>query len=114
MVKGWSKLYKLVKRIPKGRVATYGQLARATQIRGGARAAGRAMAACPRGEGIPWHRVIAADGRIVIREPFANLQRRLLESEGVQVNGGRVRLPQYLWRLRRPRRCAQRRPRRRG
>jgi methylated-DNA-protein-cysteine methyltransferase-like protein len=97
MAEGWSKVYKLVKRIPKGRVVTYGQLARATRIPGGARAAGRAMAACPRGEAIPWHRVIAAGGRIVIREPFASLQRRLLESEGVHVYGRSVRLVQYLW-----------------
>jgi methylated-DNA-protein-cysteine methyltransferase related protein len=86
----WKRLYALVKRIPKGRVTTYGQLARAVRLPGGARAAGRAMAACPRGQGIPWHRVVAAGGRIVIREPFASLQRRLLESEGARIVERRV------------------------
>ncbi len=97
MAEGWSRVYILVKRIPKGRVMTYGQLARATRLPGGARAAGRAMAACPRGQGIPWHRVLAAGGRIAVREPFAGLQRRLLESEGVRLVNGHVPLPEHLW-----------------
>jgi methylated-DNA-protein-cysteine methyltransferase related protein len=96
------RVYELVKRIPKGRVITYGQLARATRLPGGARAAGRAMAACPRGQAIPWHRVIAAGGRIAIREPFANLQRRLLESEGVRFVERRVVLAGHLWAIPRP------------
>jgi len=90
MNSAWKQLYALVKRIPKGRVTTYGQLALAVRLPGGARAAGRAMAACPRGQAIPWHRVIAAGGRIVIREPFASLQRRLLESEGARIVERRV------------------------
>ena len=55
----------------QGGVLTYGGLARAVKLRGGARAAGRAMAACPKGRGIPWHRVVGAQGRILIREPQA-------------------------------------------
>jgi methylated-DNA-protein-cysteine methyltransferase related protein len=92
----WKRLYALVKRIPKGRVTTYGELARAVELPGGARAAGRAMAACPRGQGIPWHRVVAAGGRIVIREPYAGLQRRLLESEGAHIVERRVAAG-YAW-----------------
>jgi len=91
------RVYELVKRIPKGRVITYGQLARATRLPGGARAAGRAMASCPRGQAIPWHRVVAAGGRIAIREPFAILQRRLLESEGTRFVERRVALADHLW-----------------
>jgi len=97
MAAGWSRVYILVKRIPKGRVMTYGQLARATRLPGGARAAGRAMAACPRGQAIPWHRVLAAGGRIAVREPFAGLQRRLLESEGIRLVNGHVPLAEHLW-----------------
>ena len=93
----WKRLYTLVKRIPKGRVITYGQLARATRLPGGARAAGRAMAASPRGHAIPWHRVVAAGGRIAVREPFASLQRRLLESEGARLVEGRVSLAECSW-----------------
>ena len=86
----WEPIYRLVKRVPKGRVITYGQLARAVKLRGGARAAGYAMAACPKGRGIPWHRVVGAGGRILLGEPRAALQRRLLESEGVEFRGAHI------------------------
>jgi alkylated DNA nucleotide flippase Atl1 len=55
----WNSVYKLVKKIPRGRVTTYGAIARALKLSGGARTAGRAMAACPSGHGIPWQRVPA-------------------------------------------------------
>jgi methylated-DNA-protein-cysteine methyltransferase-like protein len=110
MAGAWSGVYILVKRIPKGRVITYGQLARATRLPGGARAAGRAMAACPRGQAIPWHRVIAAGGRIAVREPFAGLQRRLLESEGIRLVNGRVPLADHPWAP--PKGSTKRRPKR--
>lgn len=90
-------LYRMVRTIPRGRVATYGQVARAVKLRGGARAAGRAMAQCPSGRGIPWHRVLGADGRILIREPIAQLQRQLLESEGVRFIERRVDLRAHAW-----------------
>jgi len=89
---GWAPVYRLVKRIPRGRVATYGQVARALKLRGGARSAGRAMAGCPAGKGIPWHRVLGAGGRLLIREPHAGLQRKLLESEGVAFIERRVNM----------------------
>ncbi|HYT08048.1 MAG TPA: methylated-DNA--[protein]-cysteine S-methyltransferase [Rugosimonospora sp.] len=109
---GRSRVYELVKRIPKGRVITYGQLARATRLPGGARAAGRAMASCPRGQAIPWHRVVAAGGRIAVREPFASLQRRLLESEGARFIERRVALADHLWSIPHARQPAQK-PKRR-
>lgn len=109
MDSAWSKVYALVRRIPKGRVITYGQLARATRLPGGARAAGRAMAATPRGQAIPWHRVVAAGGRIAIREPFASLQRRLLESEGVRFVERRAALAEHLWSVTRPRKPSKKR-----
>jgi len=94
----WDPVYKLVKKIPRGRVTTYGALAKALRLRGGARAAGYAMAACPGGKGIPWHRVIGAGGRLLIREPHASLQRRLLETEGIAVGDGkRVNMKKYGW-----------------
>ena len=94
----WNSLYKLVKKIPRGRVVTYGQIARAVRLPGGARAAGRAMAACPSGQGIPWHRVVGAGGRLLLREPNVGLQRKLLESEGLQVAEKRIRnFTAYVW-----------------
>ena len=86
----WNPVYRLVKKIPRGRVTTYGELARALALPGGARAIGYAMAACPSGQGIPWHRVVGAGGRITIPEPHGILQRRLLESEGVAIESGKI------------------------
>ena len=93
----WDPVYRLVKKIPRGRVTTYGALAKTLRLRGGARAAGHAMAACPGGKGIPWHRVIGAGGRLLIREPHSSLQQRLLETEGVIIDGKRVNMKKYAW-----------------
>src|ERR1700740_2675861 len=81
----WGPVYHLVKQIPRGRVTTYGALARALRLRGGARTAGRALAATPSGRGIPWHRVVGDRGKLLIREPYASLQKNLLESEGMKI-----------------------------
>jgi methylated-DNA-protein-cysteine methyltransferase-like protein len=93
----WDPVYKLVKQIPRGRVTTYGALAKSLRLRGGARTAGRAMAASPSGKGIPWHRVVGAGGKLLIREPHSSLQRKLLESEGVTVLESRVAIKNHLW-----------------
>lgn len=93
----WGPVYRLVQQIPRGRVITYGALAKAVRLRGGARTAGRAMAATPSGKGIPWHRVVGDRGKLLIREPYASLQRKLLESEGVQLLESRVDLKRHQW-----------------
>jgi methylated-DNA-protein-cysteine methyltransferase-like protein len=93
----WDAVYRLVKQIPRGRVLSYGALARALRLPGGARTAGRAMAATPSGKGIPWHRVVGERGKILIREPYASLQKKLLESEGVKIVESRVDLRTHLW-----------------
>ena len=93
----WDLVFRFVKQIPRGRVLTYRALAKALRLPGGARSAGRAMAATPSGKGIPWHRVIGERGKILIREPYASLQRKLLESEGVRIIESRVDLKRHLW-----------------
>jgi methylated-DNA-protein-cysteine methyltransferase-like protein len=93
----WAPVYQLVKRIPRGRVITYGALAKALRLPGGARTAGRAMAGTPSGKGIPWHRVVGDRGKLLIREPYASLQRKLLESEGISLLESRVDLKRYFW-----------------
>jgi methylated-DNA-protein-cysteine methyltransferase related protein len=93
----WAPVYRLVKRIPRGRVTTYGELAKALRLRGGARAVGYAMAACPNGQGIPWHRVIGAGGRMLMPEPYALKQRKLLETEGVAIDATRIDMSAYGW-----------------
>jgi len=93
----WDAIYRLVKRIPRGRVTTYGEIARVLKVRGGARVVGYAMAGSPSGQGIPWHRVVGAGGKLIIREPHGSLQRRLLESEGVEIYGLRINYKLYGW-----------------
>ena len=93
----WDPVYRLVKQIPRGRVTTYGALAKALRLRGGARTAGRAMAATPSGKGIPWHRVVGDHGKVLIPEPHGSLQRKMLVSEGVELVEFRVDLKRYLW-----------------
>lgn len=96
--RNWNSVYALVKKIPRGRVVTYGQLAKLLRLSGGARTAGRAMAACPSGKGVPWHRVVGAGGRLLIREPHASLQRKLLESEGLELAEKRIlNFKNYVW-----------------
>jgi methylated-DNA-protein-cysteine methyltransferase related protein len=90
-------VYALVKKIPRGKVLTYGALAKATHLPGGARAVGRAMAATPRGQAIPWHRVVGAGGKLLIREPYAALQKKLLVTEGARIIESRVDLKTCAW-----------------
>ena len=93
----WDPVYKLVQQIPRGRVTTYGTLAKVLHLRGGARTAGRALAATPSGRGIPWHRVVGERGKLLIPEPYASLQRKLLESEGVKIVEMRVDYARHGW-----------------
>jgi len=93
----WDPVYKLVQQIPRGRVTTYGTLARVLHLRGGARTAGRALAAAPSGRGIPWHRVVGERGKLLIPEPHASLQRKLLESEGVKIVEMRADYARHGW-----------------
>ena len=93
----WDPVYRLIKKIPRGKVTTYGELARALRLPGGARAVGFAMAACPNGRGIPWHRVVGAGGYLRIPEPHGSLQRRLLEAEGVVIEDAKLDIGLYSW-----------------
>jgi methylated-DNA-protein-cysteine methyltransferase related protein len=94
---GWEAVYAFVKKIPRGKVVTYGSVAKAIKLKGGARTAGHAMAATPRGQAIPWHRVVGAGGKLLIREPYASLQKKLLASEGAQITETRVNMKTAAW-----------------
>lgn len=94
----YSRVYEVVAQIPAGRVATYGQIARHLGMRNGARTVGWAMRHCP--EGLPWHRVVNAQGAISSRghDESRPLQRALLEAEGVSFTlAGRIDLTTYGW-----------------
>ena len=93
----------MVRRIPKGRVATYGQVASLAGLAGHARQVGYALHALPDGTIVPWHRVVNAAGRISTRAtPGGELvQRLLLEKEGIRLDArGRVPLDRLRWRPR--------------
>jgi len=90
-------VYRMVSRIPRGQVATYGQIAAILGWPRSARAVGYAMRHCP--AGIPWHRVVNASGGISVRANVSGMltQRVLLEQEGVRVRRGHIRLARYRW-----------------
>jgi len=95
----YDQVYELVRLIPPGRVATYGQIARYID-RCTPRMVGFAMAATPQGSGIPWHRVINSKGMISMRANGERdiLQQVLLETEGVIFNeNGKVDLAEVGW-----------------
>lgn len=101
------RVYELVRAIPAGRVATYGQIARLVPLVDGVapeaylrlspRWVGAAMAACQ--DDVPWQRVINSQGKISPRPGFGVLvQRKLLEDEGVAFDAReRVDLERYAW-----------------
>ncbi len=92
------RIYDVIERIPEGRVATYGQIARLAGLGGHARLVGYALHASDRP--IPWHRVINAKGQISSREDAysESLQYRLLAKEGVRFDDrGRISLDRFRW-----------------
>jgi methylated-DNA-protein-cysteine methyltransferase-like protein len=96
----YQRIYNIVKRIPPGRVATYGQVATLAGIPGHARQVGYALHALPEESVIPWHRVVNARGGISLRSiGGAELaQQQLLTREGVPLDAkGRVSLCRYRW-----------------
>ena len=102
MNKTYERIYATVQRIPAGKVATYGQIARLAGLAGHARQIGYALNALPGGEDVPWHRVINAKGEISKRaDPvYEQIQRELLEDEGIVFTAdGRVSLTHFLWRV---------------
>lgn len=92
-------IWEIVSRIPRGKVATYGDVARAAGLQRGARQVGRAMRRCPPQLDLPWHRVLAAGGRIALQGPQGLEQRLRLESEGVPFSGSGVRLDLCRWEI---------------
>lgn len=90
----------MVRRIPRGRVATYGQVAELAGLPGHARQVGYALHALHGETALPWHRVVNAAGAVSLRSvPGFELEQRIrLEAEGVMFNArGRVSLAQHRW-----------------
>ena len=102
--RSYERIYGVVSRIPRGRVATYGQVARLAGLPGQARLVGYALSALDDRSRIPWHRVVNARGEISARRdggPAGILQRLRLEKERVSFDAQRrIRLELFRWRPR--------------
>ena len=100
MANSYDRIYAVVRQIPRGKVATYGQVAELAGLIGKPRVVGYALYRVTSDSDIPWQRVVNAKGEIstsVFRQGTDDLQRLLLEQEGVAFTGGRIDLGQYRW-----------------
>jgi methylated-DNA-protein-cysteine methyltransferase related protein len=102
-VSTYDDIYAIVRQIPKGRVATYGQVADLAHLYGKARLVGYALYRIDiSSSDVPWHRVVNAKGEISyspLRQGADYRQKFLLEQEGVEFNtDGKINLRDYLWR----------------
>lgn len=90
-------IYEVVRRIPRGRVAAYGEVATRAGLPRRARLVGRALRLST--EELPWHRVLTASGRLAFPpdSPLFAEQARRLQAEGVTCRNGRVDLRRYGW-----------------
>ena len=96
------RIEQAIRAIPRGKVSTYGAIARVAGFPGAAR---QVAAILRRGFGLPWQRVLGAGGEIKLRADSAIEQRFRLEAEGVRFRGRRVDLKAHEWKPARPRRA---------
>ena len=101
----WLRFYRLIERIPEGRVATYGQIAALAGFARSARQVGYALASLPDESSVPWQRVVNAKGEVSLRSADdlgrSGYQRHLLEEEGVVFDlDGRIDLGRFGWKPR--------------
>lgn len=97
----YARIYAVVRRIPRGRIASYGQVAALAGLPRHARLVGYALHALPPDGDVPWHRVVNAKGELSLRATpgFEHVQRGLLEDEGVHFDGrGRASHAEFGWR----------------
>jgi methylated-DNA-protein-cysteine methyltransferase-like protein len=91
----FNQVYAVLAQIPPGKVVSYGQIARLIGHPGAARQVGWAMRRCP--EGLPWQRVVMADGNIT-GGAYAEERRALLQAEGVEfLEDGRINMKKCAW-----------------
>jgi methylated-DNA-protein-cysteine methyltransferase related protein len=99
----YRRIYRVVSRIPRGRVATYGQVASLARLPRQARLVGYALHELPPGSAVPWFRVVNARGTISLRSNglgHDELQARMLAREGVRFVAGAIPLDRFQWRPR--------------
>jgi methylated-DNA-protein-cysteine methyltransferase-like protein len=99
-INAYARIYAVVRKIPRGRVATYGQVARLAGLAGHARQAGYALSALPHRASVPWQRVVNAQGQVSPRsqDHESNDQRARLEAEKVRFGpDGKIDLKRFQW-----------------
>jgi methylated-DNA-protein-cysteine methyltransferase related protein len=102
MSETYDQIYATIRKIPKGKVATYGQIAELAGIGSHARMVGYALHALTPEKRVPWHRVVGAGGMIKLPPEGADIQRALLKKEGVKADSrGRIPMDCFGWRPRR-------------
>jgi methylated-DNA-protein-cysteine methyltransferase related protein len=94
----YQKIWRVVSQIPKGKVASYGTVARQAGFPTQPRMAGYALHGLPDGIDIPWHRVVNSQGKISLGGEIGARQRLLLENEGVVFSNNRIKLELFGWR----------------
>ena len=100
MANSYDLIYAVVRQIPVGKVATYGQVAELAGLIGKPRVVGYALYKVAPEDDIPWQRVINAKGEIstsAFRDGSDDLQRVLLEDEGIEFEGNKINLSKYRW-----------------
>jgi len=94
----YENIYSVIRRIPRGKVATYGQIAKLAGLGPHARMVGYALHALTPEQDVPWHRVVGVGGKISLGGEGHVVQRKLLESEGVEfTKGGKIPMDRYGW-----------------
>jgi methylated-DNA-protein-cysteine methyltransferase-like protein len=95
----YQPIWDAVRQIPKGKVASYGDIAKLSVLFGQARKVGYSLHALPHGSNVPWHRVINSQGKISLPRTGGHYskQKRLLEKEGVVFKRGRIDLKEFGW-----------------
>ncbi len=96
------RIYEVVRQVPRGRVASYGQIAEIVGARCGARCdarmVGYAMAATPEGSDVPWQRIVNREGKISLLGQGGEIQRMRLEAEGVTFDArNRIDMKRFGW-----------------
>ena len=98
----YDTIFGVISRIPKGQVATYGQIAKIAGIPGHARQVGYALHRLPDGSNVPWHRVINAKGQVSLspHDVSSSIQKSLLKKEGIRLSEkDRISLKKYGWQV---------------
>lgn len=94
----YPRIYKVVHQVPRGRVASYGQIAEIVGAGCDARMVGYAMAATPDGSDVPWQRIVNREGKISLPGQGGEIQRMRLEAEGVTFDArNRIDMQRFGW-----------------